>query len=407
MADRDDPTPPTWPTSHVLPPMTLPRSAAHAASEAGVTAHPGEAPYRALVEAAADAIITIDAAGVILTFNNGAEEIFGYPAGEVLGQRLLGLLAARFQPLVTSGVRLFLDTGEAHLLGRPLELAGVRKDGTEVPLELIVTALPASDAPIFVAILRDITERKEIEAERAALLAAEQEAARRLRELQALKADFTEMVAHELAAPVAAMRVAVAMLRTGRLTAEQQSQVVGTLEHETAALVALVADVRTAAHAEHDDFAARPRPVAVRSLLHTAAAFARALPGEHPLTLDLGTDATVLADPDRIGQVLRNLLGNAAKYTPDGTPITLRASPRGQRVRVEVADQGPGIHPDDLRRIFEKFGRGRDATGGHVAGAGLGLYLSRRLVQAHGSDITVESTPGTGSVFAFELEVAP
>jgi signal transduction histidine kinase len=109
----------------------------------------------------------------------------------------------------------------------------------------------------------------------------------------------------------------------------------------------------------------------------------------------------------RIGQVVRNLLTNAAKYSPAGTPITLRTTRRGDRVRIEVVDRGGGIHPDDLHRVFEKFGRGRDVTGDKTAGVGLGLYLSRRIVRAHGSDLKVDSTPGTGCVFSFELEVVP
>ncbi len=74
-------------------------------------------------------------------------------------------------------------------------------------------------------------------------------------------------------------------------------------------------------------------------------------------------------------------------------------------MRIEVADEGYGIHPDDMRRIFEKFGKGRDPAGKKVPGVGLGLYLSRRIVQAHGSELSVESIPGEGSVFAFELDV--
>jgi signal transduction histidine kinase len=107
----------------------------------------------------------------------------------------------------------------------------------------------------------------------------------------------------------------------------------------------------------------------------------------------------------RIGQVVRNLLTNAAKYSPPGTPITLRTTRRGGHVRIEVVDRGYGIHPDDLPRIFEKFGRGRDVAGEKRAGVGLGLYLSRRIVRAHGSDLTVDTTPGLGCAFGFELEV--
>jgi signal transduction histidine kinase len=103
--------------------------------------------------------------------------------------------------------------------------------------------------------------------------------------------------------------------------------------------------------------------------------------------------------------VLRNLLSNAAKYSPAGAPIELRATSTGSRVRFEIADHGIGIQPGERERIFEKFGRGRNQEGQQVAGAGLGLYLSRRIVQVHGGDLAVESTPGRGAVFACQLAV--
>jgi len=146
------------------------------------------------------------------------------------------------------------------------------------------------------------------------------------------------------------------------------------------------------------------QPVALSALLAGAATFASTLPGDHPVTV-AETQALVLADADRISQVLRNLLNNAAKYTPPGTPIEVAVIQAGPRIRIEVIDSGPGIHPNDLKRIFEKFGRGRDQSGKSVAGVGLGLYLSRRIVQAHGAELEVYSTLGVGSVFAFELEV--
>jgi signal transduction histidine kinase len=102
--------------------------------------------------------------------------------------------------------------------------------------------------------------------------------------------------------------------------------------------------------------------------------------------------------------VLRNLLSNAAKYSPDGAPVEMRALRDERFVRIEVADHGSGIHPDDMRRIFEKFGRGRDEEGHEVQGVGLGLYLSRGILRSHGSELEARSTPGEGSVFSFELE---
>ena len=228
----------------------------------------------------------------------------------------------------------------------------------------------------------------------------------RLSELAVLKADFTAMVAHELASPIAAIRILVDMLATGELSPEAHSQTLATIGAQTDALKTLVSDLQTAATAERDDFAVRLRPVRVSELLITAAAFNRTLPGEHPMTTQIADLDWVLADQERIGQVIRNLIDNAAKYSPSGAPIELRAIAQGKRMRIEVADRGPGIAPQDLHRIFEKFGRGCDERGERVPGVGLGLYLSRRLVQMHGSELTVEPRPGGGSTFAFQLELA-
>jgi signal transduction histidine kinase len=251
-----------------------------------------------------------------------------------------------------------------------------------------------------------ILEMRRLAAERAERLARAEETARRLRERAALQADFGAMVAHELSSPIAALRAVGAVLRTGELDRATRVEVAATIRTETDLLNALVADVRDAAAVERDDFTPYPFAVPLAMLLADAAAFARALPGDHPFGCSLSVRERVVADPERIAQVLHNLLANAAKYSPPGAPIELRTTRVGDRVRVEVVDRGYGIDPADLPQIFEKFGRGHDARERRVPGAGLGLYLSRRIVRAHGSDLYVESIPGRGSVFWFELGVA-
>lgn len=271
-----------------------------------------------------------------------------------------------------------------------------------------------------VIVLGGIMELRRIAQERAALLAAEEERTTRLRELAALKADFTAMVAHELVSPVAAIQGYADMLSTGDLAPDRQARILERVGAEADALNSLIADVKAAATVERDDFRVEPRPVRLESLLNAATAYARTLPGNHPFTAKTGAyggvrrnEECVLADPERIGQVLRNLLQNAAKYSSEGTPIELRVVPTDDtgaadevsgHVRIEVADSGWGLCPDELSRIFEKFGRGREMDK-RVEGAGLGLYLSRRIMRAHGSELTVRSTLGEGSVFAFDLEI--
>jgi signal transduction histidine kinase len=292
---------------------------------------------------------------------------------------------------------------------RPVEVPALRHDGEEIAIELTLNPLVGARVPgrFVLALIRDATERQRLERERAGFLAAAQEQARRLEELACLKADFTAMIAHELGAPVAAIRALASLLSRPQGDSLEQAALVTAIGAEANVLATLVEDVRAASQVERDDFTIRPRPIPVASILADAVAFAGTLAAEHPLTTEAQTIACVLADSERIGQVLRNLVGNAAKHTPPGTLITLRALPAEDRVRLEVADEGPGIAAEDLRRIFHKFERGRDATGNSVPGVGLGLYLSRRIIRAHGSELTVSSEPGAGAVFGFTLPVAP
>ena len=232
----------------------------------------------------------------------------------------------------------------------------------------------------------------------------------RLEELALLKADFTAMVAHELGGPLAAIRRLTEVLSAEGSTPETRNYATTAIESEIDALNALIADVQASSAVERDDFRVELRPVPLSELLADAETFSHTLPTDHPVDFvfnpNLALYERVVADPERIGQVLRNLLSNAAKYSPEGVPIELRVQRNLDHVRFEVADHGPGIHPEDVVRIFEKFGRGRDRDGKKIPGVGLGLYLSRGIVQAHGRDITVSSVPGEGAIFGFELEVA-
>jgi signal transduction histidine kinase len=255
-----------------------------------------------------------------------------------------------------------------------------------------------------------VIELRRIANERAALLAAERESIQFLTQLAALRADFASMVAHEFGNPLVALGRLTRILKIDDLGPETRSWAAEALEKEVNTLNTLVKDVQSAAVIQCDDFEVEIRPVPLDAILPDAEASSRTLPDEH--RVDVVLDPTlkphqkVMADPERIGQVLRNLLSNAAKYSPKGAPIELRVKHGQGRVRIEVADKGTGVHPEDVFLIFEKFGRGRDLESRKVAGVGLGLYLSRRIVQAHKSDLTVDSKPGEGSVFAFELEVA-
>lgn len=252
-----------------------------------------------------------------------------------------------------------------------------------------------------VIIVGGIYELRRLTLNRMALLANEQERVRQLEELSMMKRDFTSIVAHELGTPLAAIGILAQMIRLGVLPDREQQAAAEQIQDETRILQLLVRDIQDSADVESDDFSVQRRPVALRKLIGDAEAYARTLPQEYPLTVSTPPDVEVLADPERIGQVIRNLLNNAVRHTPAGTPITLSAEPRDGEVWIEVADLGPGIKPADRSRILEKFGRGQNAG---ANGRGLGLYLSQHILQAHGTGLQIESEPGRGAAFSFTLK---
>lgn len=262
-------------------------------------------------------------------------------------------------------------------------------------------------AVAVVVIAGGILELRHIILQRDALLAAEQERVQRMEDLARLKSDFTSIVAHELANPVAAIDAMSQMLTIDDLPEELRRKTAEDIQGEARLLQMLVLDVRESASIERDDFGLSLGRVSLDALITEAAAYARILPGSHPIAVDHTVRTDVQADRERIGQVVRNLLNNAARYTPDGTPVTIRTERRDGEVVIAVADEGPGIASEDLRRIFEKFGRGRDAATRHASGRGLGLYLSRRILRGHHSDLEVESSAGHGTTFRFTLRELP
>jgi signal transduction histidine kinase len=254
-----------------------------------------------------------------------------------------------------------------------------------------------------VVITGGIVELRVLSQERAALLAEEQERVRQLQELGILKRDFSSMVAHELASPLAAIGNMAQMISLGILPAADQQKLADRIQGEARILQLLVRDIRASAEIEQDDFAVQPRPLPLQELFQDAEAYGTNVLRDRHFEVEPHPDACVLADPERIGQVIRNLLNNASRHTPEGSRILFRALQEDGCIRLEVADNGPGIHPDDQARILEKFGRGQNAG----EGRGLGLYLSRRILEAHDADLVVDSAPGEGARFSFCLKEAP
>jgi signal transduction histidine kinase len=346
--------------------------------------------------------------------NQAAASSSGTLPGLTVTHWLLSLLPLVFAIVAAVGaIRNYCDSP----LGRWLALAMVLLAGTQLHRMF----WPSGFSPIFTtaSVLRIcytvviaigiVLELRRIAAERMILHERERLHSRRLEELSAIRAEFMTTLVHELSSPLAGIDRTVELMKCEPDPARHQENIKH-IESSTAALNILVEDLQESASAERHDFAVELEPVSVATLVDQAATYARLLPGSHRIESINDVPGAVMADEIRIGQVLRNLLANAVKYSPDGTSITLRAHPIGaMAVRFEVADQGPGVHPDDQKRIFEKFQRGHlPGSESHLRppGLGVGLYVSRQILLASGSELHMHSELDVGTTFWFDLEKA-
>lgn len=343
--------------------------------------------------------------GRYLQVNRALCDLFGYSEHELLSTTYQAITHPDDLETHTQAMKR-MWSGEVD--NYQLEKRYIHKDGHEVWVLSTASAVRNEGEPRYAIVqIEDITDRRHLEIERAMLLANEREYTARLRALAEMRSDLTAMIAHELRAPVSALRMTTFLLATADLSPSDQAAMFAALERELEQLDRLITDMSTVTAAESEEFSIQPETVSVRDLLERAEAFACGALGQHPFTVTALTEANVICDPERISQVLRNLLANVATHTPAGTPVELRARQVGQRVRIEVADEGPGLSAEDAAVIFEKFGRGRQAAARQTPGAGLGLYVSRKIVRAHDADLKVTSRRGQGTTFSFELDVAP
>ncbi len=382
------------------------------ASPSGPALRLSGAQLSGILDIASEAIVSVDDEQRIVLFNQGAEQIFGYGAAEIMGRPLNLLIPARFHAKHRRHVQHF---GEAPVVARlmgergDVEIIGVRKNGEEFPAEASISKLDAGGCRIYTAVLRDVTERRRAERaiaellERERIARAEAEAASRARD------DVLRVVSHDLGTPLSAVTITTSvLLRT--LPEEDEAtrtRVLG-IRHLAEQMQRLRQDLLDVTSLEAGGLSVEAHPREAAALLEEAWEQAAPLAAEKPLRLELrpGEDLPpVLADRERVLQVLANLLGNAIKFTPAGGEVMLSAEPAPGGVRFYVRDTGMGIAADDLPHVFDRFWQARRAN---RAGAGLGLAIARGIVEVHGGTIHAESREGEGSTFAFTLPaVAP
>jgi PAS domain S-box-containing protein len=349
------------------------------------------------------AIVTPD--GQFREVNRALCELVGYAEAE-----LLDMAPADITDIedVDDELELFARLWAGEMEHFQLNERYVHKGGHSIWVELTVSAVEERPGTRYaITQIQDVSTRHRLEMERATMLASERAYARQVRELAAIRVDLTRIVSHELRAPVAALQMMVTALATGELSARDQQETYQAVQSQIDQLDRLVDDVAAVATAEREDFSVQFHDVPLPVLLAGARAFVASAMDGHPVSIPDGGQIRVWCDPDRISQVLRNLLENVARHTPAGTPAAIRVHQRGDLVRIEVSDQGAGVPDEDQSIIFEKFARGRVAIDSQQPGAGLGLYLSRQIVNAHGAELSYTAGADGGASFGFDLRMAP
>jgi PAS domain S-box-containing protein len=365
--------------------------------------------FKLLVSGVKDyAIFMLDPEGHIVTWNQGAERIKGYQAEQIIGKHF-----SVFYP--QSEVRAGKPQWELVVAadeGR-FEVEGirVRRDGTTFWADVVITALRDEEGVLrgFAKVTRDITERKRAEElrEERQRQEAEQlrEHSRRMAQLESNKTEFLNLASHELRGPLVVARGYFSLLEDGSLTPEKFLEVAPLVSAKLAQMEVLVRQMLETARLESDQLDLSIEAVELGSVVEDQLRVVEPLLGDaHTLDVDLPEEeVTVWGDRTRLGAVILNLVDNAIKYSPGGGLIQVLLTIGGDRAFVSVRDHGLGISPENMHRLFTRFGRIDNPEARHIGGTGLGLYLSREIARRHGGDILVESIAKAGSRFTLSL----
>jgi PAS domain S-box-containing protein len=355
-----------------------------------------EGKYRGLLEAAPDAMVVVNQDGEIVLLNVQAEKQFGYRRNELLGQKVKNIIPEGFaERLVADGLRTAEDA-LAQQIGTGIELHGRRKDGSEFPIELMLSPLGNADGILVTAAIRDITTRKAAETH---LLQKMEELNRSNEEL----GQFAAIASHDLQEPLR-MVASYTQLLSRRYK--------GKLDADADEFIAFAVDGASRMQRLIQDLLAYSRVgTKGKDLSDTSGedAFERALVNLRGAIKDSGAQVThdplpnVLADGMQLTQLFQNLVGNAIKYQNSGIPrIHVSAAGNGgTKWTFAVKDNGLGIDPQHFERIFGMFQRLHKRD--EFAGTGIGLAICKKIVERHGGSISVESQPGQGSTFRFAL----
>lgn len=361
-----------------------------------------------IIESSLDCIITMDEDGNIVEFNSAAERTFGYRREEVVGKSLAEhIIPPRLREQHRKGLIHLKNSGTGPVLGKRIELSGLKKDGTEFPVELSVTFLKLSGHYIFTGFLRDITEQKRAADE----LRAAKEAAEAANQA---KSSFLANMSHEIRTPLGAVLGFSELLISTELKQSDKANFVAAIKRNGELLSKIINDILDLSKVEAGKMEVDVKEVALSEILSDTQTLLEAQAVGKGISLHFSYDSAIPSiirtDPLRLKQILLNIVGNAIKFTEKGdvqVHITLTPPDAQQRQKLSfiVKDSGRGIAKNDVAKLFAPFSQVDISTKRKFGGTGLGLILSRHLANLLGGEVELtQSEVGKGSTFTITID---
>ena len=340
-----------------------------------------------ILSTAIEAIITMDDNGMIESINPAGEALFGYSSAELFRKHISTIIPEFFASS---------DSGQDHTkasstTGNRCDSVAVRKDSARVPIELAISTLSISDRTLYTAIIHDLTERTKI---------------------NRMKDEFISTVSHELRTPLTSIKGVLGLIMGGVLDSdpEKSKSMMAVSYQNIERLELLINDLLDINKFESTDNPLQLEKTSINTLIEKAVLSNQGYaekycvsylwqPSEH-------NDVYINGDENKLIQVLFNLLSNAVKYSPKDAQVVISTSLSDNEVRVSISDSGPGIAPEFQDRVFERFTQEDSSDTRRVGGTGLGMAITKSIIEKHGGRIGFDSTPGQGSTFYFELPIA-
>lgn len=348
-----------------------------------------EEKFRLAVEACPNGMVMIDGANNMVMVNTEIEQQFGYMREELIGQTIDMLVPARLRNHEVRYREAFNRRQEARAIGVDRNLFGLRKDGSEFPIEVGLTPIRSANGPLVLGVIVDASERKRIER---------------------LKDEFVSTVSHELRTPMTSISGSLGLLiAQWRGTLPEPAERLLVIAHKNSQrLVRLINDILDIEKMESGQVEFRLSKVEVLPLAEQVIDDNRGFAEEYSVRMRLdpaSVNCQVNADPDRLAQVLTNLLSNAIKFSPPNEEVLVAIRKDGETIQISVQDHGCGVPADFRPQLFEKFAQADATNSRQKGGTGLGLSIVKQIVDRLGGRVSVNDAGADGTIFCVELPV--